>query len=175
MDENAAAKVSLRRAFRVVRKAALEHENAVDTITLSHQDRHRRRITLIADGGLVFCLDLDKPTVLDDGDAVQLEDGRLVRIKAAPEHLVEIRADPLRLKKIIWHLGNRHVPAEITPDAVYIAEDHVLIDMVHGLGATTTRVERAFRPEGGAYAHEASHQHAHGEDRVHDGARGKHG
>ena len=99
-------------------------------------------------------------TVLDDGDAVRLEDGRLVEVKAAPERLVEIRAEsPLQLKRIIWHLGNRHVPAEITDDAVYIAEDHVLSEMVRGLGATATPVTRPFRPERGAY--DDGHGHAH--------------
>ena len=68
---------------------------------------------------------------------------------------MEIRTEnPLRLLKLAWHLGNRHVPAEITPEAIYIAEDHVLIEMVRGLGASATVVERPFRPERGAY-----HQH----------------
>jgi urease accessory protein len=105
-------------------------------------------------------LDLEHATLLDDGDAVRLEDGRLVEVKAAPERLVEIRADsPLQLQKVIWHLGNRHVPAEITKDAVYIAADHVLIEMVRGLGATAIPVERPFRPERGAY-HEGHGHHA---------------
>ena len=121
------------RATTVVRRPAAP-EAVADTLTLRHDQRHRRRISMATDGGLSFLLDLDRATVLDEGDAVRLDDGRLVRIKAASERLVEIRADdPLRLKQIIWHLGNRHVPAEITADSVYIAEDHVLADMVRAV------------------------------------------
>lgn len=161
------------RATSVVRRSAVPAGAAADTLTLDYGQRHRRRIAMTADGGLAFLLDLDRATVLDDGDAVRLEDGRLVAIRAAPQRLVEIRAsDALRLQKIIWHLGNRHVPTEITDNAVYIAEDHVLIDMVRGLGASIARVERPFRPEGGAYDHEGGdrpvgrngHDHGHDHD-----------
>src|SRR5918998_1089072 len=143
------------RATAVMHRPAVAPEAVTDTLTLDHGQRHRRRLAMTTDGGLSFLLDLPNAAALEDGDAVRLDDGRLVRIKAAPESLVEIRADdPLRLKKIIWHLGNRHVPAEITEDAVYIAEDHVLAEMVRGLGARATMVERPFRPERGAYGHE---------------------
>lgn len=159
------------RATTVVRRPAVPAGAVADTLTLDYAQRHRRRIAMTADGGLAFLLDLDRATVLDEGDAVKLEDGRLVQIKAAPQRLVEIRADDvLRLQKIIWHLGNRHVPAEITEGAVYILEDHVLVEMVRGLGARVARVERPFRPEGGAYDHDAAHRdtgssaHAHGHD-----------
>ena len=147
------------RATAIVRRPAVRLDAVADTLTLDYDGRHRRRIARTADRGLSFVLDLDRATVLEDGDAVQLEDGRLVQIKAAPEHLVEIRADdPVTLKRIIWHLGNRHVSVEIADDAVYIAEDHVLVDMVRGLGGTATLVERPFRPERGAYEGEG---HAH--------------
>jgi urease accessory protein len=154
------------RAVAVVPRSAVRPERVADRITLDHGERHRRRMAPTADGGLSFLLDLDRATMLDDGDAVRLEDGRLVQVKAAPERLVEIRAETaLALKKIIWHLGNRHVPAEITDDAVYIAEDHVLIDMARGLGATATLVKRPFRPERGAYdeghGHANHHEHGH--------------
>jgi urease accessory protein len=148
------------RATTVVRRPAVAPEAIADTLTLDHDRRHRRRLSMTTDRGLSFLLDLPSPALLDDGDAVRLDDGRLVRIKAAPEALVEIRTDdPLLLKKIIWHLGNRHVPAEITDDAAYIAEDHVLVEMVRGLGATATLVERPFRPERGAYDGASRHEH----------------
>lgn len=152
------------RATTVVRRPAVRPEKVADEITLDHHARHRRRFAFTADGGLAFLLDLDKATVLDDGDAVKLEDGRLVRIKAAPEELVEVTtANPLRLMKVAWHLGNRHVPAEITESAVYFVDDHVLIEMVRGLGAAVAKVSRPFRPEKGAY--EAAEEHAgHGHE-----------
>ena len=152
------------RATTVVRRPAVRPEKVADQITLDHHARHRRRFAFTADGGLAFLLDLEKATVLDDGDAVKLEDGRLVRIQAAPEELVEVTtANPLRLMKVAWHLGNRHVPAEITETAVYFVDDHVLTEMVRGLGAAVAKVNRPFRPEKGAY--EAAEAHAgHGHE-----------
>lgn len=137
----------------------------VDRITLVHDERHRRRTVMTTDGGLSFLLDLAAASVLEDGHALQLEDGRLIQVRAAPEPLLEIRAPtPLALKKLIWHIGNRHVAAEITDEAVYVAEDHVLLTMVQGLGATAIPVQRPFRPEGGAYAGPHAHGH-HTDDR----------
>lgn len=155
------------RATTIVRRPAVKPDRVVDTLTLDHEARHRRRLSLTGENGVAFLLDLERATILDDGDAVKLEDGRLVQIKAAPERLIEIRAEtPLRLMKVAWHVGNRHVAAELTADALYIAHDHVLLEMVRGLGATATLVDRPFRPERGAYeshAHDHGHQHGHGE------------
>ncbi|AWN44761.1 urease accessory protein UreE [Methylobacterium durans] len=153
------------RATRILRAHAIGWGEIVDRIVLDHGDRHRRRVAMRGVGGLPFLLDLIEPAVLEDGDALVLEDGRLVWVEAAPERLLEIRApDPLALKRLIWHIGNRHIPAEIAEDAVFIAEDHVLAEMVRGLGGTAEPVERPFRPEGGAYAggHEHGHGHHHG-------------
>jgi urease accessory protein len=150
------------RATTIVRRPAVRAAAVADTITLDHGGRHRRRIALVAEGGTAFLLDLAEAAVLEDGDALRLEDGRLVAVRAAPERLVEIRAaTPLRLQRIAWHIGNRHVPAELTGDAIYIAEDHVLIEMVRGLGGSAELVERPFRPERGAY-HDLGRGHGHG-------------
>lgn len=157
------------RATSVLRRAAVKPERVVDTLTLDHEARHRRRIALKGEGGLEFLLDLDRATVLEDGDAVKLEDGRLVQIKAASERLIEVTTDnPVRLMKAAWHIGNRHVAAEIGESALYIGFDHVLLEMIRGLGATAREVTRPFRPERGAY--EAAHDHGHG----HDHAQGAH-
>jgi urease accessory protein len=147
------------RATRVLRRDALRGE-IVDRIVLDHGDRHRRRMAMRGLGGLSFLLDLPEPTILDDGDAVVLQDGRLIWIEAA--RISRSRsgaADDRALKRLIWHIGNRHIPAEIGADAVYIAFDHVLAEMVRGLGGSAEPVERPFRPEGGAYAGEAAGHH----------------
>jgi urease accessory protein len=159
------------RATSIVRRPAVKEERVVDTVVLDHQARHRRRIVMTGQKGTQFLLDLEKATVLDHGDAVRLEDDRLVRVEAAPEQLIEVRtSSPLRLLKAAWHLGNRHVPAEITEEAIYFAHDHVLLEMVRGLGAQATPVERPFRPEKGAYeAAEAHGGHGH-----HDHDHGHH-
>lgn len=157
------------RAISVVRKAAVRQDRVVDSLTLDHDDRNRRRLALKADGGLDVLLDLDKATALGDGDAVKLEDGRLVLIKAAPQSLLEIKAEnPLRLMRVAWHIGNRHTPAEITADAIYIENDHVLAEMVRGQGCAMNAVNRPFQPERGAYDHDHAncdhpeHHHGHG-------------
>jgi urease accessory protein len=156
------------RATRVVRRDALASAEIVDRIILDSGDRYRRRMAMKGVGGVAFLLDLAVPTVLDDGDALALEDGRLVWVEAAAEPLLAIRApSPLALKRLIWHIGNRHIPAEITEDAVYIGFDHVLAEMVRGLGGTAEPVERPFRPEGGAYAGEAGGHHHHGHSHSH--------
>lgn len=157
----------MQRATSVVRKPAVKQDRIVETLTLDHEDRTRRRLALKGDGGLEILLDLDKATTLNDGDAVKLEDGGLVLIKAAAQRLLEIRADnPLRLMRVAWHIGNRHTPAEITADAIYIEDDHVLAEMVRGQGCSMTAVERPFQPERGAYDHGHAghdhHGHAHG-------------
>lgn len=159
----------MQRAISVVRKAAVKQDQVVDTLTLDHEDRNRRRLALKADGGLDILLDLDKPTGLGDGDAVKLEDGRLVQIRAAAQNLLEIRAEnPLRLMRVAWHIGNRHTPAEITADAIYIENDHVLAEMIRGQGCAMSEVTRPFQPERGAYEHDhancdhPSHAHGHG-------------
>jgi urease accessory protein len=139
-------------------------ERVSDSVTLDHEHRHRRRIRLTSDGDLEFLLDLDKASGLEHGDALKLEDDRLIIVKAAPQKLLEIKAEnPLRLLRVAWHIGNRHTPAEITADAIYIEEDHVLAEMVRGQGCSVTPVTRPFRPERGAYDHEHAHSHADAE------------
>jgi urease accessory protein len=156
------------RATSILRKAAVKADRVTDTVTLDHEGRNRRRIALKGDAGLDFLLDLDKATVLNDGDAVKLEDGRLVQVKAAPQRLLEVRAEnPLRLLKVAYHVGNRHTPAEVTADAIYIEDDHVLAEMVRGQGCTTTVVMRPFQPERGAYEHDCGHDHGQGHHHGH--------
>lgn len=165
----------MQRAISVVRKAAVKQDRVVETLTLDHEDRNRRRVALKGDGGGDILLDLDKPTALNDGDAVKLEDGSLVLIRAAAQKLIEITAEnPLRLMRVAWHIGNRHTPAEITTDAIYIEHDHVLAEMIRGQGCTMSEVERPFQPERGAYDHDhanCGHDHGH-HHHDHDHAHG---
>ncbi|KRE17192.1 urease accessory protein UreE [Bosea sp. Root483D1] len=171
----------MQRATSVVRKAAVKQDRIVETLTLDHEDRNRRRVALKGDGGRDILLDLDKATALNDGDAVKLEDGSLVLIKAAAQKLIEITAEnPLRLSRVAWHIGNRHTPAEITANAIYIEHDHVLAEMIRGQGCAMSEVERPFQPERGAYDHDHAdcghdhghdhHGHEHGHDHGHSHA-----
>lgn len=124
-----------------------------DTVVLDFDDRHRRRVSMAGVQGLSFLLDLPEAVALRGGDALVLDDGRLVEVLAAPEALVEVRGTgPGDLVRLAWHIGNRHVPAQITPHAIRIRGDHVLEEMLRGLGARVVAIEAPFDPEGGAYA-----------------------
>ena len=127
------------------------HGDTVDSITLDHEQRHRRRATLVSDGGLEFLLDLPQAAHLHDGTRLLLDDGRRIAVRAAPEPVLDIRGHDL--VRIAWHLGNRHTPAQILPDRLRIRADHVLAEMLHGLGAEVTELSAPFEPESGAYAH----------------------
>jgi urease accessory protein len=158
-------------------------ETPADTVVLDFDDRHRRRMTMTGTRGLAFLLDLEQAVALRGGDALVLEDGRLVEVVAAPEPLIEIKgADPHHLIRLAWHLGNRHLPTQVMPKALRIRRDHVIETMVRRLGARVVEIEAPFDPEGGAYAgghdhgHEAhTHDHAH-QDHAHDSShRDDHG
>ena len=137
-------------------------EAPADTVVLDFDDRHRRRMAMTGTRGLAFLLDLENATALRGGDALVLEDGRLVEVVAAAEPLVEIKgSDPHHLIRVAWHLGNRHLPTQIMPKALRIRRDHVIEAMVKGLGARVIEIEAPFDPEGGAYAEAAAHGHAY--------------
>jgi urease accessory protein len=159
-------------------------EAPADTVVLDFDDRHRRRMAMTGTRGLEFLLDLENAVALRGGDALVLEDGRLVEVVSAPEPLVEIRgADPHHLIRVAWHLGNRHLPTQIMPKGLRIRRDHVIEAMVKGLGARVVEIEAPFDPEGGAYAgtgHGDAHDHAHhpgheGHDHAHDHGHHEHG
>jgi urease accessory protein len=131
-----------------------------DRVVLDYDDRHRRRIAMTGNKGTTFLLDLPLPSELRGGDALLLEDGRLVEVIAAPELLLEIRcADAKHLARVAWHIGNRHVPVQVLSDALRIRRDHVLADLVRQLGANVVEIEAPFTPEGGAYQSTQAHEH----------------
>ena len=141
-------------------------EAPADTVVLDFDDRHRRRMAMTGTRGLEFLLDLENAVALRGGDALVLEDGRLIEVVAAPEPLIEIRGtDPQHLVRVAWHLGNRHLPTQIMPKGLRIRRDHVIEAMVKGLGARVIEIEAPFDPEGGAYAG-GGHAHAPETDRT---------
>lgn len=146
---------------------------AADRVVLPHDGRHRRRIAMRGEGDVVFLLDFQEATRLKDGDGLALDDGRTVAVVAAEEPVAEIVArDAHHLARLAWHLGNRHVAAELLADRIRIARDPVLEEMARGLGATVEIVDAAFEPEGGAY--EAAEAHGHNDHGHHDHAHHDH-
>ena len=161
--------------MRVARKLhrAGGWSGAADRLTLDHDARHMRRAVVTCDSGEELLIDLAEPTALAHGDAVETQDGALVEIVAAPEALMEARSpDPLHLVRTAWHVGNRHLPAEIRPDRLVLRRDHVIADMLRKLGCEVREFEGPFQPEGGAYGHGRTHghDHAHGHRHAHDHA-----
>jgi urease accessory protein len=151
-------------------------EAAADTVVLDFDDRHRRRMAMVGTRGFEFLLDLENAVALRGGDALVLEDGRLIEVVAAPEPLLEIRCnDPLHLVRVAWHLGNRHLPTQIMPKGLRIRRDHVIEAMVKGLGARIIEIEAPFDPEGGAYAGHAHAPEAAPAHTGHDHASHNHG
>ena len=149
---------------------------AVAEILLDFDERHRRRIRLCAESGEYLLLDLPKAVAMANGDGLCASDGRWFKVVAKPEKLIEVTAsDTLTLMQLSWHLGNRHTPAEVQEGRILIRPDHVLEDMVRGLGGNTKSVEEPFQPEGGAYGghaqghhHNHDHGHDHGDHHHHD-------
>jgi urease accessory protein len=135
---------------------------AADGVTLDYEARFLRRRMLTTDAGRALFVDLAETVSLEDGDALEVEDGALIAVRAAEEPLLEIAAAPEALARLAWHVGNRHTPAQIQPGRMLIRADPVLADMLARLGATTRPVSEPFRPEGGAYGVGRTHGHHHG-------------
>jgi urease accessory protein len=153
----------MRRASEVKTAGTWNSATAVDRVVLDADERHRRRITLTGEGGTAFLLDLPHATALRDGDGLVLEDGAIVRVAGKPEPLIEIAAASVHdLARLAWHIGNRHTDVQVVGDRLRIRRDHVLEDMLQGLGARLTPIHAPFDPEHGAYGHHHDHSHGHG-------------
>ena len=141
------------------------------TISLDHAGRHLRRKLVTTDQGEKIMVDLPEPVLFADGDRLVLEDGRAIAIVAAEEQLYEVRPGPVcPLRHLAWHLGNRHLPAQIDEDRILIQRDHVIRAMLEGLGASVREVVARFQPVHGAYhahGHDHDHGHSHGHDHDH--------
>ena len=142
------------------------------TIRLDHAARHLRRKLVTTDQGEEIMVDLPEPVLFADGDRLVLDDGRAVAIVAAEEELYEVKPGPAcPLRHLAWHLGNRHLPAQIDESRILIQRDHVIRAMLEGLGASVREVVARFQPVHGAYhahGHDHGHTHAHRHDHGHE-------
>jgi urease accessory protein len=148
----------VKRAIRTLAASQWNSATAIDCVLLDSDERQRRRSVLTGENGTKVLLDLPRPTRLHHGDGLVLEDGTIVSVTGRPEPLIEITApDRRRLARLAWHLGNRHADVQIVGDKLRIRRDHVLEEMLRGLGAEVTSVEAPFDPEGGAYHRHNEH------------------
>ncbi len=165
--------------FFVLLVEALAPHNAVasERLVLSFDTRCKSRLRTTLASGEECGLFLDRGCVLRGGDKLMANDGRIVEVVAAPEPLMEaVSGDPLLITKAAYHLGNRHVAVHLLPGKLRFLTDHVLGDMVRGLGLKLIEIEAPFEPESGAYGSHGSHDghSGHGDDtaksrpRIHD-------
>ena len=145
------------------------------TLTLGYDARCKSRLAATLDTGEDVAVLLPRGTVLRDGDVLVADDGALVRVAAAPETVLLVRAaDPLTLMRAAYHLGNRHVPVQVGEGWLRLGADHVLEEMLKGLGARVSRLEAPFEPEAGAYHphHRHDNESGHG-GKIHEFGEGR--
>jgi urease accessory protein len=139
----------------------MEPQKPIDRAILPFDARCRSRLLITLESGEKAALVVERGRLLRGGDRVRLDADREIEIVAADEALIEACSeDPLAIAKAAYHLGNRHVAVQVMPDRLRFLDDHVLAQMVAGLGLSVTRIVAPFEPEGGAYGH----HHAHGSE-----------
>ena len=136
------------------------------TVELDWDVRQKSRFEATDSAGRSIGVFLQRGTVLRGGDVLVAEDGSLVKVWAAPQHVLRIthcqnHGTPFDLIRAAYHLGNRHVPIELTPDFLQIEPDHVLADMLRAMHLIVSEVDEPFEPENGAYATGGHAQGAH--------------
>jgi len=146
-----------------IRQRVVEAATAAGAeLSLPFELRQKSRLLTRLTSGEEVGLMLERGTVLRGGDSLLADDGRIVRVVAADEALMEARcSDPDQLARCAFHLGNRHTPVEVRAGALRFAADEVLAGMLRRLGAQVVTITAPFEPEAGAYA--AGHHHHSGE------------
>jgi urease accessory protein len=149
-------------------KLAADPRAAQAQLQLPFDLRQKSRLrTKLTDGEDAWLL-LPRGDILRGGDKLLASDGRIVEVIAQPEDVLHVAcADATALARAAYHLGNRHVPVQVGDGFLRIAADHVLAEMLKGLGATLTPMHAPFEPEAGAYG--AAGGHHHGEQGSHGG------
>ena len=143
-------------------------------VSLDWDARQKSRFDATDSQGRTLGVFLPRGTLVRGGDVLVAEDGALVRVVAAPQPVLVVRAcaehgSPFDLLRAAYHLGNRHVALELKPDHLKLEPDHVLADMLRGQHLIVAEASEAFEPEGGAYGHagHGHHGHGHGHDHGH--------
>lgn len=141
--------------------SVIAHPKPADLqLTLTFNQRQKARLRVVTDEGEAIALKVQRGLILRDGTYLGDDTGRVLKVVAAPEDLSRVTCDdPTALARAAYHLGNRHVAVQIGAGELFYAADHVLDDMVRGLGFAVSTVRCAFEPESGAYG--GHHQHSH--------------
>ena len=148
------------RSTEILSPSAGAGRTPIDVVVLTHDQRHVRRKLLHMQHDDVVMLDLREPVQLAHGDLLLTETGETVEVIAAEEELYEVTPkDRLHLVELAWHLGNRHLPAQIEEARILILRDHVIRDMLAGLGAVESDISEPFHQLRGAYHGHGHHSH----------------
>jgi urease accessory protein len=167
------------RIIRVISAAQRQGRAVIDTVLLDYNQRTAQTLTVTGERGGRFDIDFARPERLRTDDLLELEDGNLIEVVAAPEPLIEARTTDLAaLARLAWQLGDRHVPVQFLPNRLRVQRAAAIEALLVSLGARPRMIEAPFEPEGGAYAssdghaHDRDHNHAHGHHHGH--AHGHH-
>jgi len=167
------------RAIRVLPAVQRQGRVVADVVLLNYAQRSTQTLTVTGEKGRCFDIALARPERLRTDDLLELDDGSLVEVVAAPEPLIEARAaDLAALARLAWQLGDRHVPVQILPNRIRVQRAADIEALLVALGAGLTMIEAPFDPEGGAYAlsdgHSHDHAHGHPHGHAHDPHRHDH-
>lgn len=174
-------------AIRVLAANHRHDRPIADTVILDYAQRSAQKITVAGIKGARIDIDLHAPSLLRTDDLLELEDGAVVEVVAAPEPLIEARTtDVSALARLAWHLGYRHVPVQVLPNRIRAQRDAAIEALLKSLGVKLAHIEAPFEPEGGAdeqapaqgrahHDHGHHHDHACGHDHAHDHEHHDHG
>jgi urease accessory protein len=125
------------------------------TLSLTADERTRTRHRFEMTDGQGLYLRLPRGTVLQDGDLLKSETSDvIVRIAAKPEPVLTVTShNPIDLLRAAYHLGNRHVPLQVTSSYLRLSPDPVLQAMLEQMGVDVKEEVVPFQPEIGAYGH----------------------
>lgn len=155
-----------------IEKKAPDLSVPAERLVLPFELRSKTRLRTQLETGEEVGLFLERGSVLRGGDLLEAVDGRIVQVVAATEEVMEVHSDSaLAIARCAYHLGNRHVAVQLEPGLLRFARDHVLGEMVRGLGLAVVETRAPFEPEGGAYGGHAAHTHGHSADGEGRGAR----
>jgi urease accessory protein len=153
------------RAIAILRAGQKHSGDIIDTLLLDYEAR--RAPSGICSGlkGTQIEIALSNSAPIATDDCFVLDDGRLIEIVARPEPLLEVRAaDVASIARLAWHLGDRHIPAQLHERRIRVRRDEATQKLLNALAASVVAIEAPFEPEGGAYSdggHHHHHDHSH--------------
>ena len=152
-----------------IKRAGQKHPGEIiDTLLLDYEARRAPGGICMGLKGTQIEIALKASAPIATDDCLILEDGRLIEIVARPEPLLEVRApDAASLARLAWHLGDRHIPAELHERRIRVRRDEATQKLLTALQANVLAIDAPFEPESGAYSGGHSHHHHGAHDHGH--------